>query len=195
MSSSHRFAVCLLERLGLDSALAGDLLEERARGRSIFWYCTQVLLAIGIGTGRTILAHKILALRAVATGCAINALWLFLWLKFLPFELTSMPRMSLEAIVSVFIILLTQTATGWVVARTHRAHAIPMVLVFAIWLATWYFISSFPDGKRLLVNSIDQPRFRPYLAWYLLPICSEILGLFVGGLLGARLQACPPSQE
>lgn len=73
----------MLERLGIDSALAGDLLEERARGRSTIWYWRQILAATWIGVWSAIFAHKLLALRAVATGCAVNALWLFLWSHFL----------------------------------------------------------------------------------------------------------------
>ena len=61
-----------------------------------------------------------------------------------------------------------------------------MVLVFAIWLVTWYAIGTFSEGQRLLVNSIDQPRFRAYLAWYFIPISMEIIGLLIGGIIGAR---------
>ena len=35
----------MFDRLDLDSALAGDLLEERARGRSALWYWRQVVIA------------------------------------------------------------------------------------------------------------------------------------------------------
>jgi hypothetical protein len=49
MRSSHATAVWIFERLGLDVALAGDLLEERARGRSTTWYRRQVLFAICTG--------------------------------------------------------------------------------------------------------------------------------------------------
>lgn len=59
MRSSHAAAVWIFERLGLDVALAGDLLKERARGRSSIWYWRQV-----------------------AAGCAANAVWYFLWAKF-----------------------------------------------------------------------------------------------------------------
>jgi hypothetical protein len=73
------------------------------------------------------------------------------------------------------IILFTQTVTGCVVARTHRTHAIPMVFVFGIWLVLWYPGNiDFPYVRMLLVDSIDQPRFRPYpveyLAWIFVPI-------------------------
>ena len=178
--------VWILERLALDSSLTGDLLEERARGCSTIWYWRQVLIAMWTGVWSAILDHKILALRAVATGCAVNALWLFLWSRFLHIGLTSTPEISFESIASLLIILFTQVATGWVVARTHRAHAVPMVFLFVFWLVTWYVAGSLSDARRLLVNSIDQPRFRAYLAWYLMPISIEVVGLLFGGVVGAQ---------
>lgn len=46
MRSSHAAANWIFERMGLAVALAGDLLEERAAGRSVVWYWGQVLIAI-----------------------------------------------------------------------------------------------------------------------------------------------------
>ncbi|HEV3200552.1 MAG TPA: hypothetical protein VGZ73_21770 [Bryobacteraceae bacterium] len=194
MRSSHAIAVWLFERLRLDVGLAGDLVEERAQGRSAIWYGRQVLIAVWIGIWRAIFDHKLLALRAVATGCAVNSVWLFLWRTFLHLGLPLMPRISTESIACLLIILLTQSVTGWVVARTHRAQAIPVVVVFALWLVSWYLVGSFSDAKRLLVDSIDQARFRPYLTWYLTPISTEVVGLLLGGIVGAhpKRQSSPP---
>ncbi len=196
MKPSQAAATWIFERVGLDIALAGDLLEECARGRSAFWYWKQVLLATLIGIWGAILDHKVLALRAVATGCAVNSIWLYLWERFLPIGLPVSPRLSIESIASLLVILLTQTATGWIVARTHRAHAIPVVFVFAIWLALWYPASvDFRYLRMLLVDSIDQPRFRSYLAaniaWILAPLLAEFAGLLIGGAVGARPRTQP----
>jgi hypothetical protein len=193
MRSSHAAVVWIFERLGLDVALAGDLLEECARGRSTIWYWRQVRIAIWVRIWGVIFHHKLLALRAVATGCAVNAVWLLLWEKFLHFGLPSTPRISTESIASLLVILLTQVATGWIVARTHRAHAIPMVLVFVSWLVVWFLAGSFSEAERLLAASIDQPRFRPYLAWYFMPIFTETAGLLVGGIVGAGAQGSSAS--
>src|SRR5262249_10400789 len=128
----------------------------------------------------------------------VNALWLFLWSRFLHIGLTSVPAISFESIASLLIILFTQVATGWVVARTHRAHAVPMVFLFVAWLVTSYIAGSFSDAKRLLVNSIDQPRFRVYLVWYFTPISIEVAGLLCGGVIGARPKRqapCPTNPE
>jgi hypothetical protein len=180
MRSSDAIAVWLFERLGLDGALAGDLSEEWARGRSTIWYWKQVLIAIWIGIWGAILGHKVLALRALATGCAVNAVWLFLWSKFLHLGLPVSPpdtkRLTIESAACLSIILLTQTLTGWIVARTHRRHAIPMVVVFVTWLVLWYV------GGTLSGN---EPRFLPHLAWYLTPISTVVAGLLIGGIVGA----------
>jgi hypothetical protein len=190
----------IFERLGLDVALAGDLIEECAAGRSVFWYWRQVLAAVWVGIWGDIYDHKVLVLRAIATGSAVNAVWLYLWGRFLHIGLTR--TASLDSFVSLLVILLTQTVTGWIVARTHRAHAIPMVCAFAIWLLIWA-LGSFDAtfSKMLIVDSLDQPRFRPYLArylaWSFVPIVIEIAGLLAGGTLAARANRQPsqPAQN
>jgi hypothetical protein len=191
MRRSHAATAWIFERLGLDVALAGDLLEECAGGRSIVWYWRQVFVAVWVGTWDAIFDHKLLALRAVITGCAANAGWLFLWQKFLHFGRSERPRLAIESIATLLIILVTQTATGWIIARTHRTHAMPMVFVFATWLVLWYPAGvDFRYLRMLMADSIDQPRFRGYLAAdiasILVPILVEIAGLLVGGVVGAR---------
>jgi hypothetical protein len=93
----------------------------------------------------------------------------------------------MESVACLWILLLPQIATGWIAARTHRAAAIPMVVVFVTWLTLWLCgsLSTSSEAERLLLNSIDQSRFRPYLAWYLTPIAVEIVGLLCGGILGS----------
>jgi len=178
--------ISLFARLGLDSPLLGDLVEERAHGRSLLWLAKQLIAAFCINLFKTIAGHKLLALRAILTGSALNYLWFFLWTHFLRIGYNPKPGLSRESALALLLILLTEIGTGWVVARTHRTHAFAMVLVFSIWLAAWYFISSFSEMERLAINSIDQPRFRPYLAMLLTPFFIEMAGLFFGGLLGAR---------
>jgi hypothetical protein len=62
-----------------DTALAGDLLEEAARGRSGGWYWRQVLTAIVTGTIRDCRKYPLVTLRALATG------WVVLLLMFVLF--------------------------------------------------------------------------------------------------------------
>jgi hypothetical protein len=163
MSSSDAIVVWIFDRLALDVALAGDLREEREQGRSMIWHWRQVLIAICIGISRPIFQHKVLALRALATGCAVNAAWLFLWSNFLHLGLPVRPALSFESIASLAIILLTQVATGWVVARTHRPYAIPMVLVFVIWLVLWHLGSMFKVKAPLADSSWAIGKSDPHL--------------------------------
>lgn len=179
----------IFDRLALDVALAGDLREERWQGRSTIWYWRQVLMAICIGIWRPIFQHKALALRALATGCAVNGVWLFLWLKCLPFGLPVRPEISLQSIASLSIILLVQTATGWIVARTHRPYGIPMVFVFVIWLVGWHLGSS-SEVKTLLLDSVGKPEFFGYLVWFLAPEALVVAGLLVGSIAGSSAAEC-----
>jgi hypothetical protein len=194
MSSSDAIVVWIFDRLTLDVALAGDLREERARRRSTIWYCRQVLIAICIGTWRPIFHHKVLALRALAMGCALNAIWLFLWLKFLHIGLPVRPEISFASIATLLIILLTQVTTGWVVARTHRRYPIPMVLVFVIWLVLWDLGGS-SEIKTLLVDSFGKPEFLRYVVWYLAPESVVVAGLLFGASLVPAAKATPSAAK
>ena len=186
MRSKHAIAVWLSELVGVDASLSGDLLEEFARGRSKLWYCKELFVAIWNAFWALIFDHKLLALRAIATGVAVNYVWLFLWMRFLPLR-PPVGTFNLQTLACLLVILLTEIATGWIIARTHRAHAIPMVALFALWLLIWYLISVDTEYlKMLLVDSLDQPRFRPYLAkhlaWLILTPLTEVAGLLAGGI-------------
>lgn len=178
------FVGWLFERLVLDEALAGDLREERARGRSTTWYWGQVVVAVWIGIWRPVSQHKLLALRAVATGCAVNGVWLFLWLKFLHIGLPVRPEISFHSVATLAIILLTQTATGWVIARTHRPYSISMMFVFAVWLVLWHLGSASPS-RILAADSFGKPEFLPMLAWFLAPESVVVAGLLLGSIAGS----------
>jgi hypothetical protein len=182
MRRSHAAANWLLERLGLDVALAGDLLEECARGRSTFWYWRQMLIAVLTGIWGAIRDHKLLALRAIATGFAIEFLLIFLW------QLTpDAPLLSVEFwLVGMPTTLLAHAATGWIVARTHRAHPVPMVSAFLVCLLLWYVSRTFSAARTILAVSLNQPEARPYLAAYLATIFVTTIGLLGGGILAAR---------
>lgn len=136
MRTLHAITVWIFDRLELDGALAGDLLEERARGRSTFWYWGQVLIAVWSGIWSAVFAHEALSLRAVAAGCAVHGVWLLLWMKFLHLGMPAPPPHTnpelTESIACLLILLLAPIATGWIVARTHRAAAIPMVVALSL---------------------------------------------------------------
>jgi len=186
MRTSHAIALSLFDLLDLDVALAGDLLEERERGCSAIWYWRQVLVALWIGIWGAVRDHKVLALRAVATGFAMEYLVGVLWAN-LSHLLPSRPMLSMSQwIMHLSLALLTQTATGWVVARTHRARQVPMVLVFLIFFSIWNVWGSWDWVRMVLVDSIDQPRFRPYFAQYLITLFMMIVGILLGCMLARR---------
>jgi hypothetical protein len=182
MRSSQAIAVWLFERLDLDIALAGDLLEERARRGSAFWYWRQVLIALWIGIWRAIRDHRVLALRAVATGFAIELLCFFFW-GYLGSLLPGRLVLSLQSwTINWLLTLLNSVATGWVVARTHRAQPVPMVLLFLIFDLLGYVYVSFFLWGMSLTDLIAQPWFRAYLALFIVNIFARIVGVPLGGI-------------
>jgi len=178
-------AVWLLEAFDVthnNPALIGDLTEECSGGRSSVWLWRQVVAAIAYG-------HKLLTIRAVVVGEA--AVWLSSWalirvLSSLVFRLFPhswfnwigwivfpVPLGSIGASIGAVMF------AGWIVGRFHREHRTTLVLLFA----TLQFLKMTPEVSRLVVNSIGQPRFRPYLA-------ADIAFLFLGPiavLLGGYL--------
>jgi hypothetical protein len=176
----------LFESIGVDPALAGDLLEERARGRSLVWYWRQVLIAAITGVWRTIFHHKLLALRALATGWAVNGIWLLLWKKFLTIGLSEVPQFEFDSVATLLLIILTQAATGWIVARTHRAHAIPLTIFVATVMFAGWLIGNAALLEDYFVHSMHYPGYRPLLAWLVAPIFIDIAALLTGALLATR---------
>jgi hypothetical protein len=187
MRSSQAIAAWLFDRLDLDVALLGDLIEERER-RSPVWYWRQVLFAVWIGIWSSIRDHKVLALRAVATGFAMEYFFLFLW----EFQGPDLPLISIvNWIANLSLVLLTQTATGWVVARTHRARRIAMVFAFLACFFLWDFSHKLFWAIRMLVDwdRID-PAVHPYVVYTFVYISLAVVSALFGGIL-AHPQKAP----
>ena len=187
MRSSCAIAAWLFDRLDLDVALSGDLMEECERGRSAIWYWRQVLIAVWVGILGAIRNHKVLALRAVATGFAMEYSFLFLWQcqeGLYKGDGPPPPLSIMMWIVNLSLVLLTQAATGWVVARTHRAHQIPMVFVFLTCFFLWHFGPKVVWAIRMLVDwdRVD-PTVHPYVVYTFVSVLLTLVSVLFGGIL------------
>jgi len=190
MKSPRAIAMWLLESGGVEAAIAGDLLEEHARGRSIHWYWRQLLMAACIGSWNAIRHHKLLAFRAVATGCAMEWVLVFMWNHWVP----DLPVFSaLQWMVQISAALLTQILVGWVIARTHRAQPLPMVLLFLFCFLAWYVYGVLSWITALAAYPIAEPRFLAYIAIFSVTALMTVLGMLLGAVL-ALFQKAPSAK-
>lgn len=190
-------------------ALTGDLTEEYSRGRSSAWLWRQVLAAIAFAIGKEIYSHKLLTIRAVIVGEA--AVCLSSWAIYKTVAIYgALHGHSPMLLINVFtpwqlfywagraFILPESTVVlmfgGWIVSRFHRDHRAALVFLFATLQFILLMVQAFSELRRLSVNSIDQPRFRSYLAAdiALLLLCPVVV--LLGGYL-ARNRAEDRSPE
>jgi len=182
----------LLHKFGCrNDALSGDLLEEYNLGRSGAWYWRQVLVAIVVGFGKEVRAHKLLALRAIALGWAANYLFLYSveipWWRFLDRVLLARglklsPWWQHYYLYPTWIIYAIFAAvSGWVVGRCHRAHRQAMVLIYLVSVQLWLL----PEFFRLTVDVLGDRRFLPYLLTWFVEFVFMTVGILLGGLWDA----------
>jgi hypothetical protein len=172
-----------------NEVLAGDLVEEYGRGRSVAWYWRQVIVAILIGGGKEIRTHKLLTVRALVTGWAALIfssylitfpLYKLYWkvledlglrpLKFWWWHYYTYPVVLVPCIGGFL--------SGWFVARFHRTYRVTMVTVYAASV----LITSLPEIFRLATDSLSNSRFVPYLLTYSVAECVFVVSILLGGL-------------
>lgn len=138
MKSAPSIARWLLQHFGSgpnNDAIIGDIAEQYTQGRSRMWYWRQVVTAIAVGMISECWNHKLLAGQALLRG------WLVLyWCSYTlgPFfgNLASWSRwwradwvrpsaLTLSWLLFLFL-------SGYLVARVHRSHRVPLVLLFTI---------------------------------------------------------------
>jgi hypothetical protein len=127
-------------------ALLGDITEE-ARRRSRLWYWSQLLAVVAVASWKDIRRHPLLALRAIAVGIATLVVMLApasalvrvvrvlseggyyvgpYWLTLPPNAIRWLP---------VLVNALGFAASGWTIARVHRAHGVAMVIPWALFVS------------------------------------------------------------
>jgi len=174
---SQAIADWLFERIGLDVGLTGDLLEERARGRSALWYWNQVALAMLVGVWSVVRHRKADAFRVVAMGFALEYLAILAWALY-GFRV---PDLSIEQwLIQSLGALLIGVSIGWLIA--DREYPLPTVILFVICISIW-FLGRDLAWVRLMIESIDRPMFRPEIVMFFLTFVSQDVGLVIGGAL------------
>ena len=117
-------------------ALLGDIVEERASGRSRAWYWRQIAVAVVRSIGSSVRQHPVLMLRAlaaamvsftlVATAIAVAEGYLYGgYMRWIWMDPTSLLIVIPVAVIPAFV-------TGWLVPRTHRACGEAAILVMML---------------------------------------------------------------
>src|ERR1051325_11626182 len=168
---NSRAGTWLLERAGVDDALVGDL-AEGAR-RSPIWYWRQVLAAIAQSWVETIVHHKWLALRAIATGWV---LWASLCIVMNALN-ASAPAPWIP-IASALIRYGQWLVIGWMIGVLHRPYYASMVLPYVLFT----IVMSMPAVSRMAITVFGHPQ---YDAPALSMVVVAVVGLIAGGRLSA----------
>jgi hypothetical protein len=199
-------ATWLLEHLssgrGNDS-LKGDLMEEYRSGRSGAWYWRQVLMTIAVTFWKEISAHKLLAVRAVATGWAVWFLYVSLiapWLYEILIPLAHRFPFAFDLYVPSgfvwwIIWLSVRAASGWIVARLHREHRAAMVLTFSASVLLWKLQTLPWILSNLIVDAIGDSRYAPYIVTNFASVILPPVCILVGGLWSTPPKITAPSHE
>jgi hypothetical protein len=175
-------AESLLTRFGIpqgNESLVGDLVEEYGCGRSSVWLWRQTASAIALTVARDIRDHKLLAVRAIATGWVLQ----FAWLGFVRF---AQPRAYVwhEGPIVYWQLMFLSTFTtwpafvGWVVGRTHLAQQAAMVLLYTASIVAWsiwYFSVHYVEIKHMPIPS--------QLSIDIQLDCAILVSTLVGGFL------------
>jgi hypothetical protein len=137
-----------------NESVIGDLDERYRQGRSYLWYWRQALLAIVMSFFNEVGTHKLLTLRAIATGWvvavvsrrAFNLTWEILS------ALASWSRLWRHGWITIAVqipeVVLSGVLAGWLVARLHRQSQKAMVLAYAAYFAGVEIIWLLPEFLR-----------------------------------------------
>lgn len=196
----------LLERCGVDPAVAGDVIEEYRSGRSRGWFLWQASAAAAIAISHGIGQHRVLAIRAIVVGLlAVRGVNGFVYLpvrEAIDATLTahgfSGPRLWFlfePYVVAPMLSLACGMIAGWITGRSHRPYSVPLVTG----LGVMQVLVTMPGLFRLAMDATTNTRFLPYLSLKLTDSGLVIVGLLLGAVLSAgaapRLSSLPTSAE
>jgi hypothetical protein len=188
-----RLATWILRHFGVgpsNDSLLGDLAEEYSQGRTRLWYWREVATALILGFAQEIKEHKWLAMRAVAVGWGTSyAISRFLLSPTVVRDTRFLLRPGGIPWIPILWLLLaaSNTTTGWIVARFHRASQRAMLFAYV----TSVIIMNVPEGLRLITNSLQHPRYVPYLTREILWMAVCVIGTIAGGLADAPHEGAP----
>jgi hypothetical protein len=169
--------------------LIGDLVEEYGRGRSRAWYWKQVAAVFVLNFCRDLRTHPLLAARTAASVWSVWYLYGFVFSS-------SLHKLTIPLPPAIgFMWLLfgcgAWAGAGWIVARIHRENKTTMVLVFAISVLFW----KLPWFYQVLVDTIRDVRYRPYLFNDFLDLVLTFVSVLLGGFSNSFLQNAVPSSN
>ena len=174
-----RIALWLMDCFLVGQAISGDLLERHVRGRSRVWFWRQALLAVAIRSGKDLVTHKLLLVRAIVVGFLTLNVLARLEFALLPLFVEVTPIR--HPVVLRLLMIAISTFTGWLIARLHRPHSGAMVLGFI----GVYWLALAPQLVRNATNLLQHERFRPYITAWLMNCVGATVCVLAGGLLAA----------
>ncbi len=181
-------ATWMLDRFCADEGLAGDLVEEYTRRQSMLWYSKQAVIAVAVYSGHEILAHKWLAVRAIATGFAVWFVLVEVLIKgslqpWMDQTALAQDTRALWAAYGRWALLALMYAVwvmnGWVIGRLHRPYQSSMVLAYVFFALA----ASVPVVYPLVIASFENPGSLGSLAYEIVTRSLTILSLLGGGIL------------
>jgi hypothetical protein len=175
---------CMGER---NDSLIGDLIEEYGHGRGRTWFWTQTCRALVTSVVSELRGHPLLILRAMVSG------WVALYVGRFVIDGLALRRTWPDIILPVafdplghsgfhwLVLWIPVTAaSGWIVSRLDRQHR-NLVLLFALSVLLWD-MHELPWICSLVVDSLGNSRFVPYLLSDLASLVIPPAGILLGGL-------------
>jgi hypothetical protein len=196
-SEEPKIATWLFESFSGNKELAGDLIEEYRGGRSAAWYWRQVLLAVAVGLRQEILGHKLLTTKAVVTGSTAlyvlhavsgrhNGAWKILIQLDRPLVRGPYSAPGIFDWVMPLQIFIIFAVAAWVVGRLNQRYNRSLLFIVLIFWSSWFWWSTSSYWLMLVVDSIHQSNFRPYLGNFLMRYSVAALGSWIGGWLSGH---------